>query len=310
MGFIGPDTLPLGNGTTCQHISPKIAYLGSLSTELRKRLDKRFGSLNIVHYETASESQFFDDLQDPDSALSGVSAILRLGTEASTKLPQGWTTNMLRLAALPNSLRLLVNLGHGLEKEDVSGAAAKGITVAGTGGGTDATATVALYLVISVFRNLSAAERSARTGDRDSFVSSMYRASALSRDPQGKSVCILGYGRIGQRIGQLLGALGMKICAVRRSRSGSQGGPVTLENGVTVYDSLGDIISEVDCVVLACPYTKETHHVMDWAMITRMKPGARVINVARGKCIDEEALVKGLEKGILGGVGLDVYENE
>ncbi|RSL41275.1 hypothetical protein CEP54_015871 [Fusarium duplospermum] len=283
---------------------PTIVYLGTLlpaAAEIATSLSSHF---NIIAYKPFSQEEFYNDLQSPTSPLAHASAILRLGGESTTGLANGWTIGVGRWTpTLPKTLSLLINMGHGLELEDIAGNAARGITIHSTAGGTDAAATVALYLVISAFRLLSAAEKAARTGDPKAFVGAMTRASKNSLEPSGKSVGIIGYGRIGKRIGQLLHALGMRVNYFNRNQK------ETNETGIA-WNDLDEMVSAVDCIVLSCPYSRETHHILGRDRIKLMKPGARVVNVSRGKCVDEEALIWGIENGIIGGAGLDVYEFE
>ncbi|UPK92100.1 hypothetical protein LCI18_003035 [Fusarium solani-melongenae] len=301
-------SLPTPSPETVAADKPTIIYLGSLLPAAAKVAASLTSRFNIIPYKPSSQEDFYKDLESPTSPLAHASAILRLGGESTTGLPNGWTIGVGRWTpTLPRSLILLVNLGHGLESEDIAGNAARGITVRSTAGGTDATATVALYLVISAFRLLGAAEKAARTGDPQAFVGAMTRASKNSLEPGGKSVGIIGYGRIGKRIGQLLHALGMQVNYFSRSQQDHE--VETNEIGVA-WSNLDEMVSAVDCVVLSCPYSRETHHILDKDRIKLMKTGVRVVNVARGKCIDEEALIWGIENGIIGGAGLDVYEFE
>ncbi|KAJ9145102.1 Carboxypeptidase [Pleurostoma richardsiae] len=285
---------------------PTVVYLGTPPTGVASLIAALESRFSLIHHAPKSLDALLADLQDPSSPLSVASAVLRLGTAASTGVPLGWTRSVTALPHPPPALRLLINLGHGLETEDAAGAAASGITVRGTAGGTDATATVGLYLVVAAFRLLGAAERAARSGDPAAFVGAMYRAAEASIDPAGKTVGVIGYGRIGQRTGELLRALGMRICCFR---PGARAGSV-VEGGAAVYDDLDAMISVVDCVLLACPYTPETHHILNWERIQKMKRGVRIVNIARGACVDEDALIMGVEAGIIGGLGLDVYESE
>ena len=289
---------------------PVIVYLGNLPPSIDPLLGRLRSRFNIFSYSVTSEDQFFLDFQADSSPLSKVSGILRLGTHATTGLPQGWTASIAKLPKVPPTLKLLVNLGHGLDMEDISGNMYRGIMVCGTAGGTNSTSTVALYLTIAAFRQLSSAERAARTAIPKLFVGAMHAASRVGVDPDGKTVGIVGYGKIGKRTGQLLAAIGMQVCCVKRNDA-PKGEKFTVdEDGVHEYSKIDDMIPDVDCLVLTCPYTTETHHIIHEQRIRRMRKGVRIVNVARGKCIDEEALIKGIEDGIIGGVGLDVYENE
>ena len=302
---------------------PIIVYMGTPPPGINPLLVALSDRFTVLHYKPESLDALLATLDNSQSPIYTAAAILRLGTQASTGIPLGWTGPVAHISPSPPHLKLLINLGHGLEKEDVEGASKRGITVRGTAGGVDATATVGLYLTIAAFRHLSAAERAARSGKPSLFLGAMYRAADASVDPQGKIVGIIGYGRIGKRIGDLLRALGMRVCWLRRSdrrdqsQHQSSSSTTTTDNGDCgslkdqgIYTDLDIMVSQVDCVLLACPYTPETHHIINHERVRKMKPGMRIVNVARGACIEDEALIHGIETGIIHGVGLDVYETE
>ncbi|KAK7420507.1 hypothetical protein QQX98_002705, partial [Neonectria punicea] len=284
---------------------PAIALVGPIPSSLNSVLKDLATRFEILHYKPASTEWFLSDIQSSLSPIHAVSAILRLGSFKSTNLQHDWAHSLSTVPSLPRNLKLLINNAHGLDSQPVEALSARGITILGSGGGTNTTATAALYLTIGAYRNFSNAEISARAQNKSKFFEAMGKAWE-SRDPAGKSVGIVGYGRIGKRVGELLSALGMEVHCLNRSH-----GPGSSLNGdgVFVHGDLDEMVSGMDCVVLCCPYTPETHHILDWKRIQSLKRGVRIINVARGKCIDEEALVKGLEEEIVGGAGLDVYEN-
>jgi phosphoglycerate dehydrogenase-like enzyme len=129
---------------------------------------------------------------------------------------------------------------------------------------------------------------------------------SLARQLGGMRVLVVGLGDLGSRISAALAALGVEVWGLRRSD-----GP--LPPGVARrirHEDLRSVLSEVEAVVLACPYTPETHHLIGAAEFAAMAPGSFVINVARGQVIDEPALIDALAGGHLGGAVLDVFETE
>src|SRR5258708_5208086 len=122
----------------------------------------------------------------------------------------------------------------------------------------------------------------------------------------GQILLIVGYGSIGRELGRRARAFDMRVWGVTRSGEGGR----THAEGIVAGARLDDVLPEADYVVIAAPETEETKHLIGAAQIARMKRGARLINVARGSLLDEAALVRALESGVLGGAALDVAETE
>lgn len=120
-----------------------------------------------------------------------------------------------------------------------------------------------------------------------------------------RTLLMVGLGAIGQHIARLGGALGMRVLGVRRS-----GGATAGAEQVVTPDRLLEVLPEADFVVLAPPLTRETFHMIGERELRAMKPTAYLVNVGRGKLIDEAALVRGLQDGWIAGAGLDVVGTE
>ncbi|EGD93145.1 2-hydroxyacid dehydrogenase [Trichophyton tonsurans CBS 112818] len=133
--------------------------------------------------------------------------------------------------------------------------------------------------------------------------------AATAQNPRGRLLGIVGLGEIGQAVAERAQrALGMAIHYFGRRRKSAA---VEQRLGGAVYHArLESLLAVADCVVLACPHTEETHHLLNARTFALMKKGVRVVNVGRGKCVDEEALADALEAGIVSAAGLDVYEEE
>lgn len=125
------------------------------------------------------------------------------------------------------------------------------------------------------------------------------------RDLAGQHAVVVGWGGIGQRIGALLGALGLTLAVARHS-----GAPVPQALRTAGYDELPALLSGADWLVLACPLTSATRNLVDRAALAALPAHAHVINVARGHVIDEPALIEALQAGRLGGAFLDVFQHE
>ncbi|KAJ5492413.1 hypothetical protein N7453_010510 [Penicillium expansum] len=221
-------------------------------------------------------------------------AIVRLGLNIPAgieKVGQGWTKR--GLPYFPSSLKLVVNFGHGHDEEDIPALEAQ------------STATVGTFLIIATLRNLTRYERMLRAGE---FLPALRDSAKTAVDPFSKKLGIFGMGSIGQAVATQAAALGMEIhCLERKSLTERVGNSVP---SLVLHPNLGDMVANVDCVILTCSYTPETHHIFSHEIFNKMRPGTRVVNIARGKCIDDDALCDAIENGTVGGVGLDVHYNE
>ena len=121
----------------------------------------------------------------------------------------------------------------------------------------------------------------------------------------GSTIGVIGLGAIGTAVARRAAALGARVLAVRRSRSGMVG-----VIGVEMKDSVADVVREADHIVIAVPATAETRHLFDTTLFAKVKRGAHLINVARGSVVDQDALLAALDSGALSFATLDVTEPE
>jgi glyoxylate reductase len=193
---------------------------------------------------------------------------------------------------------LVANIGAGTNNIDVAAAVARGIDVTNTPDVlTDATADIAMGLILDVTRRISEGDRLVRSGADWAWAFDFMWGQSLS----GKRLGIIGYGRIGEALATRARAFGMEILASsRRPRA---------EKGVR-WVSQDELFREADVVSLHCPLTADTRHLVDAGRLREMKPTAVLINTARGPVVDETALVAALRDGVIAGAGLDVYEDE
>ncbi|NKB97641.1 MAG: D-glycerate dehydrogenase [Pseudomonadales bacterium] len=200
--------------------------------------------------------------------------------------------------------RLLANFGVGFNHIDIEAAKHAGISVTNTPGVlTDATAEIALNLLLSSARRTAEGERHVRAG---AWVG--WRPThMLSTQVTGKTMGIVGAGRIGIAFARKVHhGLGMKILYTSRSEMPES---VALELSATRLD-LNDLLSQSDFVSLHCPATPETRHLINAETLGQMQGHAHLINTARGDVVDEEALLDALQNQVIAGAGLDVYEQE
>ena len=195
---------------------------------------------------------------------------------------------------------LLANFGVGYNHIDVEAAAKAGVAVTNTPGAvTDATADIALSLILMTARRLGEGERILRAGNWVGWGPTQMLGTHVS----GKSVGIIGMGRIGKAIARRCQAgFGMEVVFHNRSPVADAGVPA---RQVAMEEAMAQ-----DFVVVAVPGGKATHHLINAAAFAAMKPTGIFINIARGDVVDEGALIAALSEGRIAGAGLDVYEFE
>lgn len=196
-------------------------------------------------------------------------------------------------------LKIIANYGAGYDSVDIAAAAECGIPVTNIPDAvTDATAELAIGLMLAVSRRIGEMNlRLRREASAGLFGMGRHMGSTL----QGHTLGIIGYGRIGRRVGQIARALGMRVIACSRRGVSDEG----VENA-----ALDELLSRADVVSLHCPLTEQTRHLLDREAFGKMKPGAMLINTARGGIVDHDALAEALRSGKLAGAGLDVYPQE
>jgi len=197
--------------------------------------------------------------------------------------------------------KVLANFGVGYNHIDVEAANAAGVMVTNTPGAvTDATADIAMALILMSARRAGEGERMLRAGNWDGW----HPTQMLGLHVTGKTVGIIGMGRIGQAIARRCHhGFGMDVVYFNRSAK-------ELEFPAQQLDSMAAVASRADIVVVAVPGGSDTHHIISTPVFEAMKPTGHFINIARGDVVKETALIKALETGQIAGAGLDVYEHE
>ncbi len=195
--------------------------------------------------------------------------------------------------------KLLANFGVGFNHIDVTAARAAGVQVTNTPGAvTDATADIAMTLILMTARRAGEGERLVRTGKWQGW----HPTQMLGLHVTGKTLGIIGMGRIGKAIAKRAHhGFGMEITYYNRSPAE----PGLPARAVDLPEAMG-----ADIVVVAVPGGPATRHLINAERLAQMKPGGLFINIARGDVVDEAALAHALQSGQIGGAGLDVYEQE
>jgi D-3-phosphoglycerate dehydrogenase / 2-oxoglutarate reductase len=197
-------------------------------------------------------------------------------------------------------LKVIARAGIGLDNIDVRAATARGVLVCNAPQSNIISAaehTVALLLAL--VRRIPQADRSLRQG--------VWRHSKLEgTELHGKTLGILGLGRVGTLVAQRCSALGMRLVAYDPYISPERAAQI----GVTLADSVGELCAVADVLTVHLPKTPETVGIIGQAELRAMKPTARVVNTARGDLIEEDALYEALRKGWIAGAALDVFTDE
>ncbi|MXN20238.1 D-2-hydroxyacid dehydrogenase [Pseudooceanicola sp. GBMRC 2024] len=222
--------------------------------------------------------------------------------EADVLVASGFWKN--ELLALAPRLRFIQSVSSGTNQYDRDALAARGIRLAsGQGVNVNAVSEHALGLLLSLTRQLALARDNQTRGYwRPEIPDAAIREDELP----GKTMVIVGTGGIGDRIARLARAFDMRVIGVRRDPTKGAGHA----DAVHGLADLPQLLPEADVVVLSCPLTEETAGLIGPAALAAMKPTALLVNVARGGCVDEPALIAALNEGRIAGAGLDVTATE
>lgn len=227
---------------------------------------------------------------DLDEALSTAEALICQLTER---------VDAARLARAP-ALQVVGNFAVGVDNIDVTAATSRRIPVVNTPGVlTAATADHAMALLLATARRVVEGHAFVCAGAWKGFDAGLF----VGADLAGKRLGIVGFGRIGGAVARRAAGFDLELCYASRSDHG--------DGGVGARRvPLGELLATCDFVSLHAPLSTETFHLIDARALDSMKPGAILVNVARGPLVDEAALARALSTGHLGGAGLDVFEQE
>ena len=206
------------------------------------------------------------------------------------------------LLASARALRVISNYGVGVDNIDLDAAAARGIAVTNLPEEvTYSTAELTMALMLACVRRVCEADRFVRRNNPFSKAFNTFMGTNL----QGKTLGLIGFGRIAQRVARLAQAFEMKVIYYSRTRRLAEEQALGVE-----YRELYNLLREADVVSVHVPATPQTRHLIDRAALAQMKKSAVLINTARGSVVDEKALAEALERGQIRGAGLDVFEEE
>lgn len=250
------------------------------------------GFLNRLKAENPDHE--FSDLPGFEAgSLAGFDVVIPTMTRISTEL-----------IATADRLKLIQQVGAGVEGVDIDAARRAGIAVANVpsdvSGNADSVAEMGIYLMIALARQAREMRRSVKRG--------------VIGDPfgialKGKTVGIVGLGGIGRALIHRLGPFGVHLYGVKQRDAETAKRELGLDWASTL-DELDTLLDACDFVVLALPDTAQTHGLFDAARFRAMKPGAFLVNLGRGGLVDRDALLQALDSGSLAGAGLDVFWQE
>lgn len=244
------------------------------------RVDPRF---EVVRIDDSSDPAFAE-------ALEGAHGLI---VRSATKVREA-------LLADAPLLRVIGRAGVGVDNIDLTAATRSGVAVMNApAGNTVSAAELTLALVLSMVRKVAEADASMRSGE---WARSRFKGVEL----RGRTLGLVGAGRIGGEVARRCRAFGMRVVAFDPYLTADRAEDLHVERA----DSLEEVLERADVLSLHVPLTDGTRGMIDAGALARMKGGAFLVNVARGGVVDEDALAAALESGHLAGAALDVYENE
>ena len=268
--------------------TPRVIVTRALSPSIQARMDELFDCRFNDSDTPLSRQELIDAMRDCDVLVPTVTD--RIDAEM--------------LEAAGDRMRLIASFGAGTDHIDLKAAAARKITVTNTPSVfTEDTADLAMALIIGVPRRIREGVELVRQGEWSGWAPT----AMLGRKLAGKTLGIVGMGRIGQAVAHRAKAFGLDIAYHNRKRL-----PEAVERmfAATYVENMDELLAQTDILTLHCPSNPESHHMIDVDAIRAMKDGACLINTARGDLVDQDALVAALESGHLAGAGLDVYPDE
>ena len=267
--------------------TPRIAVTGRIP-------DAGFELLHEAGDVVAWDSLDVPTVDEVHAMVSGADAVLTLLT---TKVDDAF------LDAAGPQLKVVANVAVGYNNIDVAACAKRGVVCTNTPGVlTEATADIAMALVLMATRRLGEGERVIR--DQQPWQWGMFYM--LGSGIQGRRLGIVGMGDIGQALARRARAFGMTIAYSNRKPVAPQ---VEAELGAE-FMSMDELLTTSDVLSINCPYSPATHHLISAPQFAMMQSSAFLVNTARGPIVDEAALVEALQSGRIAGAGLDVFEHE
>ncbi len=247
----------------------------------------------------------FDVRLNPSDRIMSAEEIVEQCQGATVLCPCGFDPIDVHLISkLPDSVKLIATISAGTQHIDVSAATQRGIYVSNTPDVVaEDTADLTVGLMISVCRRLIDLDNVVRRGDWQGF---KVDDPLCGLRVWGKTVGIIGLGGIGRAVAHRTRGFRMSVLYHNRKRNRT----AEKEFEARYCPDLYELLALADIVSIHCPLTPQTQHLIDDRAFAAMKPSSVLINAARGAVVDEDALIRALQNGVIAGAGLDVYKNE
>jgi len=247
----------------------------------------------------------FDARLNPSDRIMSAEEIVEQCQGATVLCPCGFDPiDSHLISKLPDSVKLIATISAGTQHIDVSAATQRGIYVSNTPDVVaEDTADLTVGLMISVCRRLIDLDNVVRRGDWQGF---KVDDPLCGLRVWGKTVGIIGLGGIGQAVAHRTRGFRMSVLYHNRKRNRT----AEKEFEARYCPDLYELLALADIVSVHCPLTPQTQHLIDDHAFAAMKPNSVLINAARGAVVDEDALIRALQNGVIAGAGLDVYKNE
>ena len=268
---------------------PRVVVTRRLPEPVEERLSALFDAVLNLEDRPLSAAELAEAIRTADGLLATVTDRLDAGV----------------LRAAPRRARIVANFGAGVDHVDVDAAAAHGIVVTNTPDVlTECTADLSMALVLAVARRVGEGERHVRSGAWAGWRPTHMLGARVS----GATLGIVGFGRIGRAVARRAHhGFGMRVLFHGPARADPAEAAAL---GAEARGTLEELLTESDVVSLHCPSTPATRHLIDARRLALMRPGAFLVNTARGDVVDEAALADALREGVIAGAALDVYEDE
>ena len=264
----------------------RILVTGHLPQDIMTALSKKYEAVINIEDKPFDRQELLDVIKDKEGLLSMITDTV--------------DEEVLERA---NCLKMIAQFGVGYNNIDVTAATRRGIPVSNTPGVlTDATAELAFALILAISRRLVEGDRMTREGRFRCWAPMLF----LGREVTGKTLGVIGMGKIGKAVAHRARCFKMPILYHNRSRMSES----EEKELMAKYVDMKTLLSQADFITLHVPLMDQTRHLIGRQELSLMKPTAYLINTSRGPVVDEKALLQALRKKKIGGAGLDVYENE
>jgi lactate dehydrogenase-like 2-hydroxyacid dehydrogenase len=245
----------------------------------------------------------YQPILNPDDRLYTADEIIELAAKADAILPchtEKFTADV--IAKLPENVRAIANFSVGYDHVDLAAAKAKGLIVTNTPDVlSDATAEIAILLMLGAARRASEGERMVRAHEWKDWSPTFMIGSQVT----GKRFGVIGMGRVGQVAAKRARGFDMKVHYYNRQRLSAD-----LECGATYHETVEDLLPHCDVLSIHCPATPQTTGLLNNERIALLPDGAIVVNTGRGGVVNDDALVAALKSGKVYAAGLDVFNGE